>query len=382
MGAATMSRVCLLAIPILATSTIAWNAVAQNIPGEIPDPGSYQGSMELQRQEQESAAQVQQRNEQMQQQLNSNYAAYSPQSGGSAGGASGGSPAVRLKEKPLLPPSKNPLLGRWRQLASKPVDLGILGAFPGAGDVVNGALGGACQSVFGKGMVAFTPTALNWVAPDGHEEILNHVEYRSDGANVIVIPTDPDPIAFIFGFSDHDHVVAAFFGCAMARVTAAAKPAVAGTQPAAGAGPAASAASAVLNLSIGIMSNGQFSPAPAGIKIYVTTQSPDANLMKAGFDPNPGVGPVESLFAACKIGQGGTQERCTQGFAAMMTGTLTGAVSDASGHAQTGAVKPGHYYLVGFAPYQGHSLVWHLPVDLHAGSNSVTLTPQNGSMSH
>ncbi len=374
-----MSRIYLLAIPILTASTVAWNAVAQNIPGEIPDPSSYQGSMELQRQEQESAAQVQQQNAEMQQRLDQNYAAYSPQGGASGGGASGGGAAMRLKEKPLLPPAKNPLLGRWRQLASKPVDLGILGAFPGTSEVVNGALGGACQSVFGKGVVAFTPTALNWVAPDGHEEILNHVEYRSDGANVIVIPTDPDPIAFIFGFSDHDHVVAAFFGCAMARVTATAKPAVATAQPAAGAGPAASA---ILNLSIGVMSNGQFSPAPAGTKIYVTTQNPDVNLMKAGFDPNPGVGPIESLFAACKIGQGGTQERCNHGFAAMTTGTLTGAVSDASGHAQTGALKPGHYYLVGFAPYQGHSLVWHLPLDLHAGANAVTLTPQNGSVSH
>ena len=368
-----MSSVCQFAIPILAASTVAWNAAAEPNPGDIPDPSSYQGSMELQRQEQESAAQVQQQNDQMQQQLNSNYAAYSPQGGGSGGAA------VRLKEKPLLPPAKNPLLGRWRQLASKPVDLGILGALPGTSEMVNGALGGACQSVFGKGVVAFTPTAFNWVAPDGHEELLNHVEYRSDGANVIVIPTDPDPIAFIFGFSDRDHVVAAFFGCAMARVTATAQPAVASAQPALGAGPAASA---ILNLSIGMMVSGKFSPAPSGIKVYVTTQNPDANLMKAGFDPNPGVGPLESLFAACKIGHGGTQERCNQGFAAMTAGTLSGAVSDASGHAQTGALKPGHYYLVGFAPYQGHSLVWHLPVDLHAGSNAVTLTPQNGSVSH
>jgi hypothetical protein len=165
----------------------------------------------------------------------------------------------------------------------------------------------------------------------------------------------------------------------MARVTAVAQPTAATARPASAAAPATMA---ILNLSIGVMVSGNLSPAPAGIKVYVTTQNPDVNLMKAGFDPNPGVGPVESLFAACKIGHGGTQERCNQGFAAMTAGTLSGAVSDASGHGQTGALKPGHYYLVGFAPYQGHSLVWHLPVDLHAGSNSVTLTPQNGSVSH
>ena len=371
-----MSRVFLLAIPIFAVSTAAWNAVAEPNPGDIPDPSSYQGSMELQRQEQESAAQVQQQNAEMQQRLDENYAAYAPQSG--SGGTGGGGVAARLKEKPLLPPAKNPLLGRWRQMAGKPADLGLLGLLPGGNEMVNGAFGGACQSVFGKGVVAFTPTSYNWVAPDGHEEILNHVEYRSDGANVIVIPTEPDTISFIFGFSDRDHVVAAFFGCSMARVTGTTQPTVATAQPAA----AAPATMAILNLSVGVTVSGTFSPAPAGIKVYVTTQNPDANLMKAGFDPNPGVGPIESLFAACKIGHGGTQERCNQGFAAMTAGTLSGAVSDASGHAQTGALKPGHYYLVGFAPYQGHSLVWHLPVDLHAGSNSVTLTPQNGSVSH
>ncbi|HZC76759.1 MAG TPA: hypothetical protein VE258_03375, partial [Ktedonobacterales bacterium] len=300
--------------------------MAQNIPGDIPDPSSYQGSMELQRREQESAAQVQQQNDQMQQQLNQNYATYAPQ----GGGAGGGGAAVRLKDKPLLPPAKNPLLGRWRQMAAKQVDLGLLGAFPGTSDVVNGAFGGACKSVFGTGVIAFTPTALNWVAPDGHEEILNHVEYRSDGANVIVIPTDPDPIAFIFGFSDRNHVVAAFFGCAMARVTATANLTVATAQPAPAATPAASA---ILNLSIGMMVSGKFSPAPAGIQVWVTTQNPDANLMKAGFNSTPVAPPVENLFAACKINQGGNQQRCNQGFAAMTAGAVGSVTSDAAGHA-------------------------------------------------
>jgi len=67
---------------------------------------------------------------------------------------------------------------------------------------------------------------------------------------------------------------------------------------------------------------------------------------------------------------------------AMTTGALGEATTDASGHAQSAALKPGRYYLVGFTPYHGHALMWHMPVDLHAGSNAVTLTPQNGSMSH
>jgi len=205
------------------------------------------------------------------------------------------------------------------------------------------------------------------------------VEYRSDGPNVIVIPSDPDPIPFIFGFPNRDHAVAAFFGCTMARVTDSAQPTAAKAQPPSAAAPTASA---ILDLSIGEMVSGNFSPAPAGIQVYVTTQDPDANLVKAGFTSNPGVAPIENLFAACKVDQGGSLERCNLGMAAMTAGAVGAASSDASGHAQTGALKPGRYYLIGFTPYQGHALVWHMPVDLRAGSNSVTLSPQNGSMSH
>jgi hypothetical protein len=79
----------------------------------------------------------------------------------------------------------------------------------------NGTFGGGCQSIFGKGMVAFAPSTYNWVAPDGHEEVINHVEYRSDGPNVIVIPTDPQPLPLIFGFPNHNHAVVAFLGCTM-----------------------------------------------------------------------------------------------------------------------------------------------------------------------
>jgi hypothetical protein len=67
--------------------------------------------------------------------------------------------------------------------------------------------------------------------------------------------------------------------------------------------------------------------------------------------------------------------------AALTAGTVGVALTDSSGHAATGGVPPGRYYLVGFAPYKGHSLVWHMPVDLRPGANSVTLGPENGSLS-
>ena len=189
----------------------------QTTPGQINDPGTYRGSMANQAQEQQAWQQQESANRQMQQRLDQNYAAYAPGSGG--GRVAGG---MNLKSKPLLPAARNPLVGRWRQLAAKDADVGALGALPGVGSVVNGGLAGGCQSIFGKGTVAFTANQLNWVAPDGHEEILNHVEYRSDGGNVIVIPTDSD-LPLIFGLPDHDHVVVAFLGCRMERVGATAR---------------------------------------------------------------------------------------------------------------------------------------------------------------
>jgi hypothetical protein len=67
---------------------------------------------------------------------------------------------------------------------------------------------------------------------------------------------------------------------------------------------------------------------------------------------------------------------------ALTAGTIGQTATGSDGHAVTGAVAPGRYYIVGFAPYKGHSLVWHMPVDLKPGTNAVSLTPQNGSLSH
>jgi hypothetical protein len=318
----------------------------------------------------------------MLQRLDQNYSAYAPRGGG--GGGRG--PSVPpLKSKPLLPAAKNPLLGRWVMGEPQGVKLGALGALPGTADFVNAAFGGGCASVLGKpgGRVAFTPTALNWVAPDGHEEILNRVEYRGDPANVIVIPLDAD-LPLIFGMSGRDHAVVAFLGCTLSRAGAAGAPASAGpgapVQP--NAQPASTGGPAILTLTIGLVSAQGFSPAPAGTNIFVTNQDPDANLMRAGFAGDASGPPVDKLFAACKIGQGGVQEVCNRGMTAMTAGSLGVVTSDASGHGQTGALAPGRYYLVGFAPFQGHSLLWHIPVDLRPGANSFTLTPQNGSLSH
>ena len=362
------------------------NAAAQDIPGQLPDVSTYQGSMEQQRRDAESSQQMEQQNQQMQQRLDENYKSYAPGGAGGAagGGGGGGRAATPLKFKPLLPADKNPLLGRWQQTAGKRADLGVLNQMPGAPEMVNAAFGGGCQSIFGKGMVAFGPGTYDWVAPDGHQEVLNQVEYRSDGSNVIVIPTDPTPLPLIFGFPDRDHAVVAFLGCAMQRVPPGAKPmqVSAQTKSAVSAVPGVQAGQAILDLNVGETVAGKFSPAPAGTQIWLTNQNPDANLVKAGFTPDADGQPIEKLFAACNVGHTATMESCNRGMQAMLTGALGMARTDDAGHAQTGAVAPGRYYLVGFVPYKGHSLMWHMPVDIRSGANSVTLEPKNGSISH
>lgn len=371
-----MNRLGIAGTLMAATAALPLVSFAQTTPGQINDPSTYQGSMANQAQEQQAYQQQEAANQQMQQSMEQNYAGYAP-SGGGGGGAVA---AVKLKALPLLSAAKNPLIGRWRQLATKEVDIGILGAFPGTSSVVNAGMAGGCKSIFGNGKIAFTPTQFNWVAPDGHEEILNHVEYRSDGTNVIVIPTDSD-LPLIFGLPNHDHVVVAFFGCRMERDSAKpAKVAALTVPPATASGSVA--AKGILNLKVGEMLEDRFSAVPAGTQIWVTPQDPDSNLVKAGFVPDPGSRPIEKLFAACKVNQGGSQEACNRGILAMVTGALSLHRTDSEGQVQTEALPVGRYYLVGFVPYKGHSLMWHLPVDVKAGANTVALGPQNGSISH
>ena len=352
---------------VLAASTLATAAWGQSTPGEIADPGSYRGSMALQAQEQADAARQQQQNEAMLNRLDQTYSAYAP--GRTRAGA-----APPLRQKPLLPVSQNPLLGLWRMGPTKAAHLGpALGAMPGAGSV-DDAFAAGCAVFFAdpNEVIRFTPTAVNKVRSDGREELVEQVEYRGDHGNVIVLPLGTlVPVPLIVGLSGHDNAVVALFGCTMSRTKSAASvaaPRVAG----------ASTGKAVLTLTVGEVVDGRLSAPPAGTQLFLSTLNPDANLVRAGFAPDP----VQTLFAACKISQGGNQQRCSEGLQALKTGAIGVMTTDPNGHAMTGGLAPGRYYIVGYTPYRGHALVWHLPVDLKPGPNDLNLTPQLGSLSH
>ena len=364
-------------------------------PGAIPDPSTYQGSMELQRQEQQQSAQQEQQNQQMLQRLNTNYQQYAPAGSGASGrAAAGGSPPVDWWSKPPLAAGNNPLLGRWKQVAAKAITgQQLAGAAPlaGVGDaaatLLNGALAGGCKSMFGAGVVAFEPDKLQWVAPDGHEEILNNVAYRASGSEVVVVSRDPGSIpALIFGFPNHDHAVVAFFNCTMDRVgakpvataslptasTSPAKPASKTPAPAApAAAPPSGPANAVLNFQVGASAPGSFTPFPE-VHIWVTPENPQDAMVRAGLVA-PGGSISGKFLADC-----GDIAACTKDLQVMTARALGSVLTDAAGHAQTPKIPAGHYFLVGFAPYDGKVLFWSQSVNLESGANSVTLDQMNG----
>jgi hypothetical protein len=377
-----MPRVDIAVLCLAATLGFAAAAGAQT-PGQIPDPSSYAGSMALQQQERERAQQVQQQNDAMLQRLDQTYARYAP--GGAAAGG-GGPPPINWRARPPLPAAKNPLLGRWRQVAARGVTGSQIGSasplaslLPSdsldiAASIVNATMAGGCESIFGKGVIAFEPNALQWVAPDGHVEILNHVEYRADGANVVMLSNDPGAVPWlIFGFPSRDHAVVALLNCAMTRVSAttAARPsAAAAASPLAP--PSSGPAKSSLSVQVGAAGPGYFNPI-GGAVFYVVTHDPDAALVQAGF---VGRSPIDAWFAACRT----DQERCKAGIRAMTAGAVGNMRTDVAGNAEVPQLPAGRYYLVGHAAYQGKEVVWHRPVVVQPGPNRVVLDQTNGSI--
>ncbi len=397
-------RPALLGVFIALTFSAATQAQEEgSTPGAIPDPGSYQGSTELQRQEQQQDAQVEQQNQQMLQRLNENYQQYAP-AGSGAGGSAGGAgqptakrnPPVDWWSKSPLQAANNPLLGRWQQVAPKAISgqqLAGAAVIPGAGDVaaslLNSTLAGGCKSMFGSGVVAFEPDKLQWVTPDGHEEILNNVAYRASGSEVVVLSRDPGAIpALIFGFSTHDHALVAFFNCRMDRVGAKAvaaspapsKPGASSaakspvgspvTVPAT-AGPATGGNSKI-QLQVGISAPGSLTPLP-GITLWVSPDNPADAMSRAKLLP-PGASLTNQLVADCA-----NSAACNRDLQVMTAKALGSVITDAAGHALTPPVPAGRYYVMGMAAYNGKVIFWNQPVDVESGTVNVTLDQNNGA---
>jgi hypothetical protein len=391
---------------LAASLALAAGASAQDdnpsTPGQIANPGSYQGSMALQQQEQQSSAAQSQANQAMQGRLDATYRAYAPN--GAGGAARAGPPPVNWWAKPPLPASRNPLLGRWRQVVSQGYNAGDVGGgatslmIPGTAEAAAGILSGAtaeaCKSIFGTGVVAFEPDSLQWVAPDGHEEILNHIAYRASGSDVVVLSHDPGAIdSLFFGFPDHDGAVVAFFKCTMRRLGSGSAPSAGGGTAASGgrsahalvaaphdetgqrmlpltdAPPPSGAASATLKFAIEFDGPGTSAPI-AGAHFWLTPEDPAKALASVGAG---GGGAAAQLASDC-----GQQTTCKRDFAALTAQAVASVDTDAGGHAQTAALPQGRYYALGVVNYQGKHLYWLRGVNLVAGANGLTLDQDDG----
>jgi hypothetical protein len=362
-----IAQAALAGCALLNADPVAAQEEEGTTPGAIANPGSYQGSMQLQQQEQQD--------QQTLQRLNQVYAQSAPNAAGDAGGGATGhaAPAVNWWNRPALGPDRNPLLGRWQQVAAKSTSA-----------PVDSMLAGGCRSMFGSGVIAFEPAALQWVAPDGHEELLNNVAYRASGAEIIVLTKDPGAVpALVFGFPDRDRAVVAFFNCTMNRVGAksrAAQPGAAGTSATGTATASDAAASglpnAVLELHSGAGANATNGPM-AGVQFWVTTDNPADALIAAGLMADANVPLAQFLDEDCR-----NAAHCLRDWNTMTAKALGSVRTDSAGRARTPSIPSGRYYIVGRALYQSKTLFWSLPVDARPGSNVVLLNTVNGTVLH
>ncbi|HEX4234160.1 MAG TPA: surface-adhesin E family protein [Caldimonas sp.] len=194
-------------------------------PGEIPNPGTYKGSMELQRQydqqQQQQRDQQQQGQQQRDQQWNSTVRQQQAQQ--NAAVAQGQDVLRTWQKRPPLAPDHNPLLGRWNSqgTAGRPAagggDMAAL-----AQSLIGGMTAGMCDSMLGRGLIEFRPAALVAIAANGSEHVLYHLEYRGGGSRVVVLPKDARTFThMIIDFDRPDHGTVAAVGCGLTRVGAA-----------------------------------------------------------------------------------------------------------------------------------------------------------------
>jgi hypothetical protein len=70
---------------------------------------------------------------------------------------------------------------------------------------------------------------------------------------------------------------------------------------------------------------------------------------------------------------------CQKCLDAIKAGAASAVRADGNGNGTLPGVLPGTYYLMISAVYNNKPLIWGQAVQIHAGSNSITLSPQNAS---
>lgn len=356
----------LLASTVVCNTAFAQDAVGPSTPGAIPNPGTYQGSMQIQQQQDQQAQQFRdQQNAQFQQNMPQQQQSAAP-----VAGASGPDLRAIWIKRPLVPANQNPLFGRWNSHAAAPIGpkdspLGDIGSVFGSdvAQLTAGMLQSVCDSMFGNGMVEFRPTTLVSVS-GGRERVLTRVEYHGGGDTIAVLPLDPGSFgAAVFDFKGHDKIIAKEIGCTMARAgaPATAQPgqAVAGSAPQAmGAG-----TGAVLVVTTPLR----------GGHVFVLKHDVEVALTNGGLRATPNGSAMKLWGMACA----NQTPACQQGVQALAADTAGLAVTDAAGRGQTQPLPAGHYYVFNSVHIANKPMMWNLPVDLKAGANTLTLDQHN-----
>ena len=336
------------------------------VPGAIPDPSTYQGSMQLQQEEQQQQQQLQQQQPQFGQ----------PQSDAGPASAPGVSPKVRAwAARPPLPPANNPLLGRWRLVGTDVQygnNLGQLAALLGADvtnmarSVVQGTLQSGCVTMFGNGVVEFRPDALVGISDDGKISTRYRLDYRAYGKQVAMLPRNPGLVALLVFDFNGDKATAQGFGCVLQRVSLSSAPASLSPSSACAAGRGS------LALRVGYSApSGGFAPAVA-TPVFIQKRSAEESLADAGFKT------AQSTAFAAWVGSCGVRvDLCTKGLQAMMANPVAGGRSDASGKLVFPDLPAGHYYVFSIGSIGGQRLLWDVPLDLRASANSLVIDQRN-----
>jgi len=373
------------------------SAALAETPGELPKPSTYDGSTKLQQQydqqQQQQRAQQQQQSEQRDREWQD---AVQQQQNRQAADAARAQEVLRTwQNRPVLAPEKNPLLGRWEVHAVPP---------PGAkntaaGADLNNALGpelanlassmlggitaGMCDSMLGRGVIEFRPATVVAIGPTGKEQTKYRASYRGGDARVVVLPQDAVSFThMIVDFDGKDRAIVLGPGCVLARAGSAVAKAVtqevkardqavaSATAPALVPAAATAGGDAILALKAGSTgASGQFMPIVQN-QVWVLKGPVEKALLDAGMRSKQ---LMRDFLLACSS----STPECQSGMRAVAANAVSKVVTDSSGQAQTPMLPAGRYYVFSTAKYKQRPMFWQVPIELHAGRNTLALDLSN-----
>ncbi|HWI11771.1 MAG TPA: surface-adhesin E family protein [Burkholderiaceae bacterium] len=208
---------------VLSGLSVAPGALAQGRPPTTEELGKDPGALR-QLEEQRNAQQLRQQQGQQQQQQDQLYNdALRQQQARQQGDIAQGQAVLRSwQQRPPLAAAQNPLLGRWNSLGSAGAKRSAPGVSPEMAQLVNGLLGGItgglCDSMLGRGLVEFRPTAVVAIGRDGRERPMYRADYRGGGSRVVVLPQPGQSFThMIIDFNGPDRATVAAVGCVLVR---------------------------------------------------------------------------------------------------------------------------------------------------------------------